>query len=268
MPHPWSLSGHAPQEALQSQGFALLEPGQLAALTGVAASALADWRGQWNRLPADAYLRDGGRYRSRRHGCFIQALARGAPVTGEELTLAPRRPHWQSTDYNALHGGIDRWFEPLEVGLSGDARWRQLLCGLGTFFAGGDGTDRWYIEAHQFRIDASDGVGRPTPEGAHRDGVDFVAVILVNRQAVKGGETRVFQAEGPLGMRFVIAQPWSALLLDDARVIHETTPIQPTGQGAVRDTLVLTYRRRGFQSTDSAGADAAGAAGLRAAGPD
>jgi len=275
MSHPWSLSGHAPQEALKSQGFALLEPGQLEALTGVGASALADWRAQWNRLPADAYLRDGGRYRSRRHGCFIQSLARDdlgtadpttgeratrKPPTGDELTLAPRRPHWQSTDYNALHGGIDRWFEPLEEALTSDGRWRQLLCSLGRLFAGGHGTERWYIEAHQFRIDASDGVGRPTPEGAHRDGVDFVAVILVNRQAVKGGETRVFQAEGPLGMRFVIAQPWSALLLDDARVIHETTPIQPTGQGAVRDTLVLTYRRRGFQSTDAAEAGAGDAA--------
>jgi hypothetical protein len=49
-------------------------------------------------------------------------------------------------------------------------------------------------------------------------------------------------------MRFVIEQPWSALLLDDARVIHETTPIQPTGAEAMRDTLVLTYRRGGFQS--------------------
>ena len=80
-----------------------------------------------------------------------------------------------------------------------------------------------------------------------------MAVILVARRAVKGGETRVFQAHGPLGMRFVIEQPWTALLLDDARVIHETTPIQPTGPGAVRDTLVLTYRRAGFQSADGPG---------------
>ena len=153
-----------------------------------------------------------------------------------------------SADYNALHGGIDRWFEPLEEALSGDPRWLRLLCGIGRFFNRAAGSGRWYVEAHQFRIDANDGVGRPTPDGAHRVGVDYVAVILVNRQAVKGGETRVFQAQGPLGMRFVIEQPWTALLLDDARVIHETTPIQPTGPGAVRDTLVLTYRRGGFQS--------------------
>jgi hypothetical protein len=39
------------------------------------------------------------------------------------------------------------------------------------------------------------------------------------------------------------------LVLDDAKVIHETTPIQPlnASAGGHRDTLVLTYRAGGFQ---------------------
>jgi hypothetical protein len=109
---------------------------------------------------------------------------------------------------------------------------------------------QWFIEAHQFRIDTAGGVGRPTPEGAHRDGVDFVVVMLVGRQGVKGGETRVFDAHGPSGVRFLMTEPLTALLLDDTRVIHETTPIQPSGEpsGGFRDTLVLTYRAAGFQA--------------------
>jgi hypothetical protein len=39
------------------------------------------------------------------------------------------------------------------------------------------------------------------------------------------------------------------LLLDDARVIHESTPIQPAGDGGYRDTLVITYRAGGFQGS-------------------
>ena len=111
---------------------------------------------------------------------------------------------------------------------------------------------RWYIEAHQFRIDTANGIGRPTPEGAHRDGVDFVAVILVDRRNVKGGETHVFDANGPAGIRFTMQHPWTALLMNDARVIHETTPIQAEGRPAFRDTLVLTYRARDFQAKDPA----------------
>lgn len=241
MSHLWSLAGDAPKQALQTQGFALLSPAEFGALTSVPLAAMRSWQASWERLAPDEYLRDGGRYRARRHGCFIQEIGGG-------LVMTPRRPHFQSTEYNALHGGLDRWFEPLETSLAADPNWATLLCSLGALFSALADVDRWYIEAHQFRIDASGGVGRPTPEGAHRDGVDYVAVVVVNRRDIKGGETRVFQADGPLGMRFVIEDPWSALLLDDAKVIHETTPIQPTGPVPVRDTLVLTYRRGGFQA--------------------
>jgi hypothetical protein len=48
-----------------------------------------------------------------------------------------------------------------------------------------------------------------------------------------------------------MTEPWTALLLDDERVIHETTPIQPDGVEGVRDTLVLTYRLNGFQQAGS-----------------
>ncbi|MFL6575428.1 MAG: 2OG-Fe dioxygenase family protein, partial [Povalibacter sp.] len=126
--------------------------------------------------------------------------------------------------------------------------WSLLLMTLGEVFAAARPVTQWYIEAHQFRIDTAQGIGRPTPEGAHRDGVDYVAVILVGRQNVRGGETRVFEAQGIAGVRFTMTEPWTTLLLDDERVIHETTPIQPDGVNGVRDTLVLTYRERGFQS--------------------
>jgi hypothetical protein len=69
----------------------------------------------------------------------------------------------------------------------------------------------------------------------------------VAREGILGGETRVFEADGPNGQRFTLTQPWSLLLLDDARVIHESTPIQPLGEAGHRDTLVLTYRGGGFQ---------------------
>jgi hypothetical protein len=132
-----------------------------------------------------------------------------------------------------------------------DTAWNALLGALAQlFFRLRPDVARWHVEAHQFRIDTAGGIGRPTPEGAHRDGVDFVAVLMVGRQGISGGETRVFDADGPAGLRFTLEQPWSLLLLDDARVIHESTPIRPARAGVPghRDTLVLTYRAGGFQS--------------------
>ena len=77
-------------------------------------------------------------------------------------------------------------------------------------------------------------------------------MLIVSRSGIKGGETRVFDADGPAGERFTLEQPWSALLLDDTRVIHESTPIQPLDpeREGHRDTLVLTYRAGGFQGDE------------------
>ncbi|MEZ4401132.1 MAG: 2OG-Fe dioxygenase family protein [Kofleriaceae bacterium] len=229
---------------LADQGFATLTASALARLAGT--SELPALARYWDDLPPDPHLRDGGSYRSRRHGCAIAHLA-GGPVRLEEV---PHRAHWQSTAYNALHGGMERWFAPLDPGLVHQPAWRAVVGHLARTFAAvrRPVDDRFYVEAHPFRIDTDGGLGRPTPEGAHRDGVDFVAVILVARHLIVGGETRVFEAAGPTGMRFTLTAPWSALVLDDTRVIHESTPIQPTGDVlGHRDTLVLTFRSGGFQ---------------------
>lgn len=235
-----SDAGHS----IVQSGYALLTPADVQTQLDLAVDQLDALRTSWSRLPRDIYLRDGGNYRHRRHSCFTYDAAAAA------LTLAPHRAHWQPTDYNALHGGMERWFEPIEPEVLSAPVWARLLQTLGAVFASTRPVQRWYIEAHQFRIDTAEGIGRPTPEGAHRDGVDYVAVILVDRREVRGGETRVFEAQGIAGVRFTMIAPWTMLLLDDARVIHETTPIQPDGEGTggVRDTLVLTYREHGFQS--------------------
>jgi hypothetical protein len=227
---------------LAQHGFAFLSAPQAAAALQLDLAGLLELHPSWERLPRDAYLRDGGRYRARRHGSFVQSTATG------ELAAVPHRAHWQPTSYNALHGGLTRWFEPIEAQVLGAPAWVSLLRSLGELFAQLRAEPRWYIEAHQFRIDTADGIGRPTPEGAHRDGVDFVAVILMARRDLVGGETRVFDAHGTAGVRFTMQEPGAMLLMDDARVIHETTPIQPHDGRGVRDTLVLTYRAGGFQA--------------------
>lgn len=234
------------RQRLGAHGFCVLPAPSLAALGGLDAAACADAAGLWNDLPADLYLKDGGHYRSRRHGSFIQTLQ---PEPGQaRLTQAAQRAHYQPATYNALHGGLVRWYEPLEPELVAMPGWESLLTGLGRLFASLRTAPQWFIEAHQFRIDTEGGMGRPTPEGAHRDGVDFVAVVLVGRHAIRGGETRVFELDGPRGVRFTLDEPWSALLMDDTRVIHESTPIvaEVPARRGWRDTLVLTYRAGGF----------------------
>ena len=241
---PFASPAHL-QPILAQQGYAALSPQGVCELVGCTAAALDALRPGWSDLPSDRYLKDGGKYRRRRHSCFV--------VDGEHVQLVPHRAHWQPLEYNALHGGMQRWFEAMRAEVVQQAVWAQLLRWMGGLCSALRARQPWFVEAHQFRIDTTEGIGRPTPEGAHRDGVDFVAVFLIERKGVKGGETRVFESAGPNGQRFTLTEPWSLLLLDDARVIHESTPIQPTGAQGHRDTLVLTFRAGGFQGEGVAG---------------
>jgi len=232
--------------ALSDPGYGVLNPAGFGDFVGATLSDFDLLKTDWDDLPLDNYLKDGGRFRRRRHSSFI--------VEQTQVTQVIHRAHYQPLEYNALHGGMHRLFEPMMLETISQTVWSKLLLAVARVCSSLKGEQPWYVEAHQFRIDTHNGIGRPTPEGAHRDGVDFVAILLVARENVSGGESRIFEADGPHGQRFTLSDPWTFLLLDDQRVIHESTPIQPTAEDGHRDTLVLTFRSGGFlESPTSAG---------------
>lgn len=204
--------------------------------------ALTDWPAfaeSWNRLELDTYMADGGRYRRRRHGVY----AVGANGT---ITRKPHQAHYQSLDYNPIHGGIERWFEPVEEALgSGPSLTTILEFCRRTFGALAPAVGEWHVEIHQFRIEARPAeVGRPTPEGLHKDGVDYVLVLLVDRQNIASGMTTIHGDGGTMLGQFTLTSPFDSAIVDDRRVAHGVTPVQamdPT-QPAHRDVLVVTFK--------------------------
>jgi hypothetical protein len=238
---PTSIALSEARHGLETSGFAFVDGATVRAALKLAPAACADFVASWDRLALDTYLADGGKYRYRRHASLIETLN---PPALDQVTY---RPHWQPKSYNHLHGGVFRQFEPVEAGVAAHPVYRNLIEALGQLFAGlAPAVPRWFVEAHQFRIDASAGEARPTPEGAHRDGVDFVALVLIRRGTVDGGVTSIYDADKNCIATEMLAEPWSLMLLDDIRVTHGTTPITAAGPNATRDTLVVTYRRDGF----------------------
>ena len=154
---------------------------------------LADWphfAASWDDLGLDTYMADGGRYRKRRHAAF--GAGRGEPIHRK-----PHQPHYQSRDYNPLNGGIARWFDPVLPEIAAGASMTAILATCRTLFEQLAPTRDWHIEVHQFRIEARSGVeGRPTPEGMHRDGVDYVLVLLVGRRNIQSGVTSIRATDG------------------------------------------------------------------------
>lgn len=231
-------------EELAAQGFLRPAPGTIDWLPAPALdSSWKSFAESWDRLGLDRYMADGGRYRRRRHA----ALA----ITPDAIRRKPHQPHFQSRDYNQLNGDVQRWFEPMEDAIADSQMMRRLLRGATLCFEGtGESSlaTQWHVELHQFRIEATaQKPGRPTPEGMHRDGVDWVLVMLIDRVNAGEGVTEIQIAGRPEIDRFTLAAPGDAVLLDDHRVLHGVTPIRPIDKDmpAYRDVFVATWKVEG-----------------------
>ncbi len=227
--------------ALRVAGFCRVSPRETDALLG--RPAVAGWDAfadSWNDLGLDRFMADGGRYRRRRFAAFS--------ASPEQIVRKPHQPHYQSRDHNGLNGGVQRWFAPIDDAIA-DHPVTQAVIGAGLALFHPltmDPPKAWHVELHQFRIEAGDGeAGLPTPEGAHRDGVDWVIVMLVDRHNVASGVTDIYANDGARLGSFTLERPRDTVFLDDHRVLHGVTAIRPLEPGAParRDVLVATFRR-------------------------
>lgn len=239
------MSAAANQEPILDQlrhdGFIHLHGGQTFELLGP--EALAGWPDfarSWDDLGPDRYMADGGRYRRRRHAAF--------DLAGARTERKPHQPHYQSRDYNMLNGGVQRWFDPVSDDIAAGPVSRAIFALCGPLFGAlSPATTAWHSEYHQFRIETTPSQpGRPTPEGLHRDGVDWVFVMLIDRVNVVEGVTEIGTPDGVRLGSFTLTSPGDAVLLDDHRILHGVTPIHAIdpAQPAYRDAIVVTLAAR------------------------
>ncbi len=237
-----SKSTEALAAVIARDGFAHVRAPKMRALLDEHGGT-ADWdafAASWDDLGLDTYMADGGRYRKRRHAAF--AMMPGS----DAIRRKPHQPHYQSRDYNTLNGGVERWFQPVLPRVGAGATMSAILRACRELFDALTKVPVWHIEVHQFRIEARPGeAGRPTPEGMHRDGVDQVLVLLVRRENVRSGETSIHDLAGHKLGSFTLTEPLDAALVDDNRVFHGVTPVEPVdpARPAYRDVLVVTFRR-------------------------
>ena len=225
---------------LVADGFVFLRGPEFSDLLGISPRSEA-WRAfaqSWNGMPLDEHLPDGHRYRRRRHATL------SARAGDDTFTIEPHGPHYQAREYNRLVGGIERWFEPIAATvLAGDTFGAVMRFCLRLFGGLAPARD-WHIECHQFRIEArAEAAGQPTPEGVHRDGVDWVLVMLVARENIESGTTTIHGLDGQLRGSFTLTEPCDAALVDDSRVMHGVTPVRAidSSRPAYRDVLVVTF---------------------------
>jgi hypothetical protein len=189
----------------------------------------------WHNLCRDSFLRDGGDYRYRRYSVF--------QWNDGDLDLLPHEPHFQSSYHNGLHGGFPRFFPAWSYLSARNPVFYRIVKWV-TEQVSSNSKQSWRIQAHQFRIKSSvTHSGKPTPEGIHKDGAEFILIMLLDRKNITGGISEVYDNNRQLLGRVCMQEPGDLLLINDDKVYHGVTEIEPvdSAEDAYRDVLVLTF---------------------------
>ncbi len=173
---------------------------------------------------------------------------------GERFERLPRTPLYQSGEYNPVkgYGGLARDYPDLDDRLT-TAPELQLL--LQTWMAMLD-DDLRTLSVHQIRTMTP---GEPVPEGKHRDGNDWVGIVVCRRYnlAPGCGVTRVWDREDRLIFEGIIDEG-EIVSFDDRLTLHDTSRIVARDGQGWRDVLVLSTPDHAHYLKDAPGYVAAG----------
>lgn len=227
------------RDRIKESGYAIVSGGDFF----IPLSLQQSWRdftASWNDLSEDTYLRNADFQRLRRYSHFLYN-----PPTGE-MSLLQSADYYQSESVNRLFGGIMRRFEPLRPLTLRSSFLNQLIVLDLKQLPVNDAQLRspWKIGIHQIRIACKDNrPGLPAPEGIHRDGHSFVVMHLIAKQNLLGGTSNIYQEECRLLQSVTLSAAMDSIFIDDSRVLHNVTHVEPTKRdhAANRDVLVLTY---------------------------
>lgn len=201
-------------------------------------SARDEFFNEWNNLGEDKYLPNNAKYRKRRYGLIRYNSAL------ETIELLPHSSFLQSEELNSAAGGIKRVFAPLTDQIFNNAFLRHLVkANIAKFSLTDDMQGKsWEINVHLMRIiGTAEEIGDPTPEGMHSDGVDFIAMHLINGQNYLGGESLIYNGNRELVFQRRLSAPMDSIYVNDRKMFHAASRVEPSNpkEPGIRDLLTL-----------------------------
>ena len=236
----------AVSQTLQNQAFL---HGNIGALFKSDPTRCRSWNNfaqSWYDLKQDEYMGDGGTYRFRRFSEFE------LDQTTRALSPLPHGPYRQSKEDNYLNGDINRLYWPMLDCVQSNEAFRQVLFGFADVMTSFVPASNWLVQVFQNPILATNGcLGKPTPEGVHRDGVDFVLSLMIDRGNVDGGESFTYAQDGKTLLASVtMKNAGDFIFLNDQLMKHSVQPISRTDPVKVgyRDVLIAMFTQRSKES--------------------
>jgi hypothetical protein len=238
-------------EALRRPGYAFVGGTQIGSALALTATERATFAGHWNDLVLDPYVgtAEADRFRYRRYGRLAlhhegalhhERAHGGAPI---RLTPLPNRRFQQAAEHVQRYGGQARQLHYVTDAFLTDPVLHRLIALDYRLLP--EQPESYEVGLHAIRVRVTPAVdARPTPEGRHRDGHDFIAMHLIGKRGCRGGETLVYEqrdARPEVIDRMTLSEPFDTLLVDDTAVDHEVTSLEPVSAEGARDVLLVAF---------------------------
>jgi hypothetical protein len=182
-------------------------------------------------LPLDPYVPEGFRYKS---------IARFRLVAPGRFKRMPHEPLFQSKTINPTHGDIARRYAAYAPSNPDDVDAAM------TAFAEASGMpvgETLLLQAQRITC-KPDQEGLPSVEGWHRDGVDKIGVLCIERYNAVGGISQFKPAdENAQTIENLFLHPGHMVVFEDEPVRHRVTPIrsETPHMNGLRDVLLMAY---------------------------
>ncbi len=178
----------------------------------------------FNRLPNTNHK--DGKYRLRRYSVIE---LRTTHWNGEEqatIERLPQRTFVQNNNLNNFQGNVVRKFEEIEEDVLQNEGFKEICLAFRHSYNFTDGQE---LEVHQLRVVVLDNEfpdGTPVaPEGVHRDGFDYIAMIGINRNNISGGELMVYESKDGKPMIKTELKNGQIIMLNDKEFFHYASVI-------------------------------------------
>ena len=176
-----------------------------------------------------------GKYRLRRYS-IVELLAE--PHMFKAL---PSNTFMQTDEYNDFQGNVERKFENIDEYILDGKGMKELIYKFRMMNKLPVGTP---IDIHQMRIITLYDETPVSPEGVHRDGYDFIAMIGIARDNIKGGHLLVYTEQDGDHFMSIPLNAGQMVTLDDTKLWHNASDIQTVDKtkNGYMDAFIVTAK--------------------------
>lgn len=148
---------------------------------------------------------------------------------------------YQSLNYNKYNGNNIRDYKNLDSNILNDSSFKKYVKFFKDKVNLETKSEIEYIQVHQIRVNAYSDLTNLVPEGIHQDGFNMVAILVINRENIKGGINNIYDNSKKLIYNKML-NDGDMIILNDNNLYHDVTNIciEDKDNVGYRDVFIFT----------------------------